>query len=105
MVEEWRCLEKLSYRSIRDVYNMQKRAKLICALYAILECLADQMSFLKKQLKSAGIPSNYVTMSTHGFMTWVDSMLSGEEVLKVRLNGTHWDPNYSFAILDRYGKA
>lgn len=63
----------MSYQGSGDLYFVQERAELIETRYDILERFADAMCFLKKQLKSAGLPAINERMSLHAFVTWVYS--------------------------------
>lgn len=44
--EEWRHGVQMSYQNIGGVYFMQKKAEMMSAGYAILECFTDRMRFL-----------------------------------------------------------
>lgn len=48
----------MSYQSISDVFSRQRRAELMAAGYAFLECFAIARTFQKKSLGSMGPPSS-----------------------------------------------
>lgn len=92
--------EKMWIQDIRDMYFVQKRAKLMGAGYVILEWFADPMQFLKKLFVRAGLLGNCESISLYAFLSWAHSTLSAEEALKMGANRTHWDAIFNSVISD-----
>lgn len=67
---------KISYKSIRDVYVLHKSV-LMGVDYELLECLADQMRFLKKLLDIVRLLAIFERMPLHSFMAWTRSTFPG----------------------------
>lgn len=69
--------------------------------YAVSERLPGLLRLLKNLLESVGLPSNYMGMSVHPFISWFHFTFSREQALKVGLDRAHWDPIFNSGITDR----